>query len=160
MSYILKVDTIIDIAHQLSNRGKKVVFTHGSFDLFHAGHDLFLEKSKSKGDILITGIEPDKNIKKYKSVFRPIINETHRSQIVASNRSTDFVFLLDVVNGNFNEYFKYLYKLLAPEVITYGKRFGFADEIAKRNKKIKFKQLDAEVTSTTKIISAIIKAHS
>ena len=53
MGYYLKQKTIVDVAHQLRILNKKVVFTHGTFDLFHAGHSYFLNQSKKEGDILI-----------------------------------------------------------------------------------------------------------
>jgi D-beta-D-heptose 7-phosphate kinase/D-beta-D-heptose 1-phosphate adenosyltransferase len=73
MGYLLNESTIITIAHQLRTQNKKVIFTHGTYDLFHAGHSYFLTKSKKLGDVLIVGIESDKRVEKFKGKGRPII---------------------------------------------------------------------------------------
>ena len=49
MACILNKNTIVDISNQLRINKDKVVFTHGSFDLYHVGHALFLKESKKRG---------------------------------------------------------------------------------------------------------------
>ena len=43
----------------LQSAGKKVVFTNGCFDLLHAGHLSYLEEARSRGDVLVIGVNTD-----------------------------------------------------------------------------------------------------
>ena len=54
------------IVPELKNKGKKIVFTNGCFDILHIGHIKYLEKSKSFGDILILGLNSDDSIRALK----------------------------------------------------------------------------------------------
>lgn len=65
-------------------KNEKIVFATGTFDLFHAGHVLFLEKCKKYGDILVVGIGKDTAVKSYKGNDRPILSQYVRLKIVDS----------------------------------------------------------------------------
>ena len=52
---------------------KKIIHCHGVFDLVHPGHIRHLSYCKSKADILIVSITPDKFIKK--GIYRPLVPE-------------------------------------------------------------------------------------
>ena len=87
---------ILKIAEKAKKEGKKIVTTNGSFDLFHAGHVELLKKAKSKGDILIVGVNSDKSVREYKKKpGRPIIPEQFRAEAVAAIMYVDYVFLFD-----------------------------------------------------------------
>lgn len=88
---------ILEIVKKAKSEGKKIVTTNGSFDLFHAGHVELLEKAKSRGDILIVGINSDKSVREYKKKpGRPIIPEQFRAEAVAAIMYVDYVFLLTI----------------------------------------------------------------
>lgn len=168
VGYFLRTETIIDVAHQLKAQGKKVVFTHGAFDLFHAGHSLFLEKSKEEGKVLIVGVDSNYNIKRYKNVLRPIIDQKQRVDIISRHNSVDFVFLIDemvdIDPEHFTNFYTSLYKALEPTTVTLGKKSQANTELDNREKELtyagtKFKKLDTEVTSTTKIITSILNIY-
>jgi D-glycero-D-manno-heptose 1,7-bisphosphate phosphatase len=80
---------------ELHARGYEVGFTSGSFDILHAGHVDYLEKAKSKCDILIVGVNSDESVKKYKGPHRPIISEQDRIRLVAALDCVDYAFLFD-----------------------------------------------------------------
>jgi len=69
---------------------KKIIFTGGTFDLFHAGHLNVLKKSKKLGDYLIVAISTNKLIKKYKGT-NPILNYNQRVAIIKELRCVDKV---------------------------------------------------------------------
>lgn len=62
---------------------EKVVFTSGSWDLFHVGHLNVLERSKALGNRLIVGVSTDELIADYKGM-PPVIPFEERLAIVAS----------------------------------------------------------------------------
>ena len=43
-------------------QNKKVVFTNGCFDILHTGHIKLLKEAKSLGDILIVGLNTEKDL--------------------------------------------------------------------------------------------------
>lgn len=93
---IKPLEEILKIVEKAKREGKKIVTTNGSFDLFHAGHVELLKKAKSKGDILIVGVNSDKSVREYKKKSgRPIIPEKYRAEVVAAIIYVDYVFLFD-----------------------------------------------------------------
>jgi len=160
MGYLISIDTTLKLIRDFGQVDKNVVFTHGSFDLFHAGHSLFLNKSKKEGEVLIVGLEPDSNIRKYKGLLRPIISQKHRAEILINHKAVDFVFINYELNEMTDLYYLELYKLLKPNVITVGKNFPVKNRRHLKIKDTTVKEIDAEVTSTTKIITGIINRYN
>lgn len=83
------------LAADLRQRGKRVVFTNGCFDLLHVGHVLYLEQSRSLGDALIMGVNSDASVGRLKGSSRPLQPEIDRTHIVASQASVDAVVVFD-----------------------------------------------------------------
>lgn len=81
------------IISRLKNKGKKIVFTNGCFDLLHYGHVSYLEEAKRKGDILVVALNSDRSVKRIKGKNRPLVNEKDRLRIVAALESVDYVTL-------------------------------------------------------------------
>ena len=65
----------------MAENDTKIVFTSGSWDMFHVGHLNILERSKKLGDILIVGVSTDELIMDYKGIL-PIIPFEERLRIV------------------------------------------------------------------------------
>ena len=86
------VRALIDIIH---HSGKTVVTTNGCFDILHAGHVRYLEKTKSFADFLIVLLNSDKSVKSIKGSSRPINNENDRAEILSALRCVDYVVLFD-----------------------------------------------------------------
>lgn len=73
--------------------GKKIVFTNGCFDILHAGHVRIIEFAKSKGDVLILGLNSDASVKRLKGPSRPINKEKDRAIVVSALAAVDAVVL-------------------------------------------------------------------
>ncbi|MBX9839039.1 MAG: adenylyltransferase/cytidyltransferase family protein, partial [Silvanigrellaceae bacterium] len=43
-------------SQDLKIQNKRSVFTNGCFDILHAGHVDYLQKARSRGDLLIVGL--------------------------------------------------------------------------------------------------------
>lgn len=80
---------------RLSARGKRIVFTNGTFDILHLGHVTYLEKAKKQGDILVVGVNTDRSVKSYKTPDRPINPEQDRLHVLAALESVDYAILFD-----------------------------------------------------------------
>src|SRR5690242_8731046 len=85
---------LMTLHEQLKSRGKKVVFTAGSWDLIHAGQCRYLEKCRAEGDVLVAGVSSNEAIRKVKGPNKPILDEKIRAEMLTYLRSVDFVTIL------------------------------------------------------------------
>lgn len=79
------------IVNKLKKQGKRIVFTNGCFDIIHPGHIKTLKEAKSKGDVLIIGVNSDSSVREIKGRQRPILDEGARTQILAAISVVDYV---------------------------------------------------------------------
>jgi len=111
------IKTLIEIevlSTKLKDKGKKIVFTNGCFDILHAGHVRYLETAKSFGDILMVGVNSDKSVRTLKGETRPINSEQDRALLIASLEAVDYVII-------FNEDTPYeLIKAIKPHTLVKG----------------------------------------
>jgi D-beta-D-heptose 7-phosphate kinase/D-beta-D-heptose 1-phosphate adenosyltransferase len=84
-----------DILSKLKKQGKKIVFTNGCFDLLHPGHIKLLKEAKSKGDILVVGLNSDNSIKRIKNKGRPILKEKARITNLGALEFVDFIVVFE-----------------------------------------------------------------
>lgn len=91
---IISAQTAEGLAARYRESGKKVVFTNGCFDLFHAGHVHCLEEAASHGDKLFVAINSDASVRRLKGSGRPIVDESQRAAILASLACVDHVVIM------------------------------------------------------------------
>lgn len=94
-SHIKTLDEIKVLARELKQKGKKLVFTNGCFDILHVGHVKYLETAKSFGDILILGLNSDDSVKRLKGPSRPVNTQDDRGYTLAALESVDYVVLFE-----------------------------------------------------------------
>ncbi len=92
---ILSRDDLITALAKMRADGATVVLANGCFDLFHVGHVRYLEGAKALGDILVVGINSDRQTRVLKGEGRPFIPESERAEIVSSLRCVDLVTIFD-----------------------------------------------------------------
>ena len=148
-SHIKSFEEIEILAKKLHDKGKKIIFTNGCFDILHAGHVKYLEEAKSYGDVLILGLNADSSVRKLKGPTRPINNQDDRAYILASLESVDYVVI-------FEEETPYeLIKLIQPHVLVKGGDYEGKDvvgqDIAQELRLVQF----VDGKSTSKIIQRI-----
>ncbi|MBF0428761.1 MAG: D-glycero-beta-D-manno-heptose-7-phosphate kinase [Magnetococcales bacterium] len=76
-------------------KGERLVFTNGCFDLLHAGHVTYLEKARNLGNRLIVGLNTDRSVQAIKGPTRPVIGQEDRARVLAALASVDMVILFD-----------------------------------------------------------------
>jgi len=101
------------VAEQRLN-GHKVGFTCGAFDILHAGHVDYLERSRRHCDRLIVAVNSDASVRAYKSALRPVNPENNRMLVVAALESVDAVILMPETHP------AALMELLKPDVYIKG----------------------------------------
>lgn len=95
-------------------RGWRVGFTNGCFDLLHPGHVHLLEQARSWCDRLVVGVNADTSVKRLKGPTRPIQQEAARAAVLASLSTVDLVTVFDEDTP------VELIRLLRPDVLVKG----------------------------------------
>ncbi|MFA7676906.1 MAG: adenylyltransferase/cytidyltransferase family protein [Candidatus Omnitrophota bacterium] len=146
---VYSLKALLKLIDSFKAQKKKIVFTNGCFDILHPGHLSLLRQAKSKGDVLVVGMNSDSSVRKIKGSSRPIFNQNHRSQILEAIEVVDYVLIF---NGDtpYREIAK-----LKPDVLAKGgdwaKNEIVGADIAKKVIRIKLKP----GYSTTGIIKKI-----
>ncbi|MGV0579274.1 D-glycero-beta-D-manno-heptose-7-phosphate kinase [Mycolicibacterium elephantis] len=102
---------------QWHNKGLKVGFANGCFDLVHPGHVSLLRQARQQCDRLVVALNTDTSVKRLKGPSRPIQDQTSRATVIGSLRSVDLVTLFD------EETPLELIKLLKPDVLIKGEDY-------------------------------------
>jgi glycerol-3-phosphate cytidylyltransferase len=68
---------------------KSIVYTSGTFDMFHSNHLKMINYARGLGDILIVGVSTDELVSSYKA--NPIIPFNERFLIVEALKAPDLV---------------------------------------------------------------------
>lgn len=90
---IKKPAALKKILAALRQKGKRIVFTNGCFDLLHYGHAKYLEEAKRKGDVLVVAVNSDSSVRAIKGKKRPFVGSQDRMRLIAALESVDYVLL-------------------------------------------------------------------
>ena len=104
---------------------RKVVFTNGYFDVFHAGHIALLRAARSCGDLLVVGINSDRSTRANKGDGRPVLPEEDRVQILSALECVDHVVVFDELTPI------RLIRDVAPDVLVKGGDYTVDEVIGK-----------------------------
>ena len=132
-------------------QGKKIVFTNGCFDILHAGHVSILEFSRSKGDVLVVGLNSDASVQRLKGATRPVNPQADRALVLAALESVSAVCI-------FKEDTPYkLIQQVHPDVLVKGGDYKPSEIVGREfaGKVVRFKLLKGR--STTNIIKRASK---
>jgi rfaE bifunctional protein nucleotidyltransferase chain/domain len=88
-------EELVNVLEPARAAGLRIVFANGCFDLLHGGHVSYLEDAKSKGDLLVVGLNSDASMHKIKGPNRPVIPEAQRAEILAALDMVDYIVLFD-----------------------------------------------------------------
>ena len=88
---IKSLDVLAPLIAMEKNRGKRIVFTNGCFDLLHVGHVKYLQRARNLGDILVLGLNSDASVRRLKGPKRPLIDQDERAHLLAALDCIDYV---------------------------------------------------------------------
>lgn len=111
---ILPLPALLKALQGERQRGRRVVFTNGCFDLVHAGHASSLEFARSKGDVLVVGLNSDKSVRGLKGAGRPLVPQGERARLLAAFEAVDYVVVFDQATP------AELVKRIRPDVLVKG----------------------------------------
>lgn len=81
------------VVASLKSLGYRISLTQGVWDMLHIGHLRYLREAKSRGDILIVGVDSDIYTRKRKGPTRPVVPENERLEMLAGLRFIDILTL-------------------------------------------------------------------
>jgi D-beta-D-heptose 7-phosphate kinase/D-beta-D-heptose 1-phosphate adenosyltransferase len=150
--------TLLSILRRSKKQGKRIVFTNGCFDLLHRGHVTYLDRAKSKGDLLIVGINSDRSVRTLKGPARPLVPQADRARVMAGLGSVDYVTIFDESTP------LSLIQAIRPDVLVKGAdwakgRIVGGDFVERRGGKVVTIPLVKGI-STTEIIKRIVKRYA
>ncbi len=91
---LVPMSDLMALHEKLNDKGKKIVFTAGSWDLLHVGQCRYLEEAKARGNILVVGVSSNDAIRRVKGPNKPILDEKIRAEMLTYLRAVDFVTIL------------------------------------------------------------------
>jgi D-beta-D-heptose 7-phosphate kinase / D-beta-D-heptose 1-phosphate adenosyltransferase len=145
IEHIKTFEEITILSKELKERGKKIIFTNGCFDILHSGHVQYLETAKGFGDVLILGLNSDESVTSLKGKGRPINTQIDRAFILAALEAVDYVVVFDD-DSPYN-----LIKAVKPDVLVKGRDYEgtkvVGQDLVNELKLVKF--LDGKSTSKT-----------
>ena len=92
---VLPLPALLKALEGERKRGRKVVFTNGCFDLVHAGHAEALQFARSRGDVLVVGLNSDRSVRGLKGEGRPVVPQGERARLLAAFEAVDYVVVFD-----------------------------------------------------------------
>lgn len=157
MGKILTLDSAVAETADIKDRGGKVVFTNGCFDIIHAGHVRYLGKARELGDCLVVGLNSDSSVRGIKGELRPIVPEDERAEVLSALEAVDMVVLFDEPTP------LGLIEAIVPDVLVKGADWAedeiVGSEVVKSHGgRVKRVEL-VEGRSTTNIIGRILELH-
>jgi rfaE bifunctional protein nucleotidyltransferase chain/domain len=117
---IIPIDRINEVLRALKKQGKRIVHSHGVFDLIHAGHIRHLESARQMGDILVVSITADAYVNK--GPGRPVFDERTRAEVLAALQMVDFVTI------NHNVMAISAIEAIAPDLYVKGQEYQHAPD--------------------------------
>ncbi len=105
---------LADSIRLAKDRGERVVFTNGCFDILHAGHVAYLEEARALGDRLVVAVNDDASVTRLKGPGRPVNPLEQRLRVLAGLAAVDWVV------GFHEDTPEPLLELLEPEVLAKG----------------------------------------
>ena len=95
-------------------QNKRILYTGGTFDLFHFGHQNFLKQCKRISDHVVVSLNPDDFVERFKGC-RPILNFKEREQSLRYCKFVD-----EVIKNGSGEDSRACILTVKPQIIAIG----------------------------------------
>ena len=144
----------------LAEGGKRLVFTNGIFDLLHAGHLDYLERSRALGDALCVGVNSDASARSLKGSLRPVVSQADRIRLLAALLCVDGVIIFETETA------EELVRFLHPNIYVKGGDWNLTDRMPPEvtvaqevGAEVRFIPFTPE-RSTSALIERILQSHA
>jgi D-beta-D-heptose 7-phosphate kinase/D-beta-D-heptose 1-phosphate adenosyltransferase len=155
---IYSVEGVLPLVREWRERGLKVAFTNGCFDLIHPGHISLLDQARRSADRLVVGLNADVSIRRLKGSGRPVQGEVARATVLAAMKSVDAVVIFA------SDTPLELIEAIQPDVLVKGADYTLetvvgAEEVMKRGGRVVLAQI-VEGYSTSDTVTRAVNAES
>jgi len=110
-------EAVAEFRARTPERAPIIGFTSGTFDIYHVGHNSFLEDAKAHCDFLIVAIASDRTTRQQKGDEKPYIPEQKRAAVIASVGCVDAVIVSD------EDYHESILAPIAPDIMFKGDEY-------------------------------------
>lgn len=86
-------------SERLRREGRRLVLTNGCFDILHAGHVDYLQRSRALGDALAVAINSDASVRALKGPTRPVNPAEDRARVLLALRAVDYVTTYETIRA-------------------------------------------------------------
>jgi D-beta-D-heptose 7-phosphate kinase/D-beta-D-heptose 1-phosphate adenosyltransferase len=93
---ISKVRDLTQLASEIKtrrDRGQRIAFTNGCFDVLHVGHVQYLNEARAQADCLVVGLNTDSSVRGLKGSSRPVNAQDARAAVLAGLGAVDYIVL-------------------------------------------------------------------
>lgn len=96
---VVTAQELVSLLTRRRERGARVVWTNGCFDLLHVGHVRYLQAARALGDILIVGVNSDASVHGlHKGPGRPVTPDSQRMEVLSALSCVDYVIKFEEPN--------------------------------------------------------------
>lgn len=88
---VVNLESLLQGLQAARERGERIVFTNGCFDILHAGHVSYLREARSLGDRLVVAVNSDASVCRLKGAGRPINGLQDRMEVLSELSAVDWV---------------------------------------------------------------------
>jgi rfaE bifunctional protein nucleotidyltransferase chain/domain len=92
---VLSREELIGVVTIARSGGSQIVLANGCFDVLHVGHIRYLQGARELGDVLVVGVNSDRQVAIQKGAGRPILPATERAELLAALESVSYVTIFD-----------------------------------------------------------------
>jgi D-beta-D-heptose 7-phosphate kinase / D-beta-D-heptose 1-phosphate adenosyltransferase len=92
---VVDAATLAGLVRRHRDRGARIVFTNGCFDVLHRGHVGYLTQARELGDVLIVAVNSDASVRRLKGPERPVNLVEDRVAVLAALSSVDHVVVFE-----------------------------------------------------------------
>jgi D-beta-D-heptose 7-phosphate kinase / D-beta-D-heptose 1-phosphate adenosyltransferase len=86
---------LVGIVRRHRERGARIVFTNGCFDVLHRGHVGYLTQARELGDVLVVAVNSDESVRRLKGPQRPVNLVEDRVAVLAALACVDHVVVFE-----------------------------------------------------------------
>ena len=128
-------ERLLELRTDWRRAGAVVVFTNGCFDVLHPGHVRFLQQARTRGTVLVVGVNSDASVRAVKGPGRPLVPQQDRAAVIAALGCVDAVTIFEEPTP------ARLIAALKPDVLVKGgdwpvEQIVGADEVLKRGGRV------------------------
>jgi rfaE bifunctional protein nucleotidyltransferase chain/domain len=92
---LLSPSELAHVTAEIRERGQKIAFANGVFDVLHVGHIRYLQEAARLADVLVVAVNSDRSVREIKGEGRPVMPERERAELVSAIRGVSFVTIFD-----------------------------------------------------------------